>query len=138
MTDARSEIEAQMQLYFDGLYFSDIDRLARVFAADSRYVCATDGEIVNLGMEDYLPMVAGREAPAARNEQRHDKIVSIDVAGPETALVLARCAIGPRHFTDYLSFIKTTEGWRIIAKVFHYDIVPSAVEPLEEQSECRT
>ena len=39
--------------------------------------------------------------------------MSIQLAGPNTALVTARCAIGERHFTDFLSFIRTADGWRI-------------------------
>ena len=47
---------------------------------------------------------------------RHDTVTA--------ALVTAHCAIGERRFTDFLSFINTAQGWRIIAKVFHYDLVP--------------
>lgn len=126
MADSRTEIEARMRLYFDGLYHSDTERLAQVFHPSARYVCATATPVVNLGMDDYFPIVAAREAPAARREPRRDEIVSIQLAGPNTALVTARCAIAERHFTDFLSFIRTSEGWRIIAKVFHYDLVAPA------------
>lgn len=115
-------IEAQMALYFDGLYHSDVGRLRQVFHPEARYVCATGPELVNLDMERYFAIVSGREAPAARGEARRDEIVSITFAGPRTALVVAHCAIGPRYFTDFLNFIATPGGWRIIAKVFHYDL----------------
>ncbi|MEQ9200292.1 MAG: nuclear transport factor 2 family protein [Rhodospirillales bacterium] len=32
------------------------------------------------------------------------------------------CSIGDRYFTDFLSLIKTDGEWRIISKVFHYDL----------------
>lgn len=127
MTHSEQQIQAQMQCYFDGLYHSDVARLARVFAPEARYVCATGGEVINLGLEDYFPIVEAREPPAARAEPRRDKVLSITLAGDSAALVTARCAIGERHFTDFLSFIKTAEGWRIIAKVFHYDLQPAPV-----------
>ena len=125
MQDHRQQIAAQMALYFDGLHHSDTARLARVFAPDARYVCATGGKAVNLGLDDYFPIVERREPPAARGEPRRDEIVSITLAGDRTALVVARCAIGDRHFTDFLSFIRIADGWRIIAKVFHYDLIPT-------------
>lgn len=125
MQDQQSRIEAQMALYFDGLYHSDTGRLSRVFAPEARYVCATGDEVINLGMEDYFQIVSRREPPAARGEPRRDEIVSITMAGDRTALVVAHCAIGERYFTDFLSFIRIVEGWRIIAKVFHYDLLPS-------------
>lgn len=119
----RSGIEAQMALYFDGLYHGDVARLRQVFHPLARYVCATDPEgLVHLDMPGYFALVAAREAPATRAELRRDEIVSITFAGSRTALVQARCAIGPRYFTDFLSFIATADGWRIIAKVFHYDL----------------
>ncbi|MCW5731016.1 MAG: nuclear transport factor 2 family protein [Alphaproteobacteria bacterium] len=123
MKDALIALEEQMQLYFDGLYHSDTARLRKVFHPDARYVCATGEETVNLGMDEYLPVVEKREPPAARGEARRDAIVSITLAGPKTALVHAHCAIADRYFSDFLSFIKTPDGWRIIAKVFHYDLM---------------
>lgn len=130
MQDARSQIEARMTLYFDGLYHSDTERLANVFAPEARYVCATGGEVINLGLDEYFPIVDAREPPAARGEARQDEIVSITMAGDSAALVIARCAIGARHFTDILSFINTDAGWRIIAKVFDYNLIP-APQPKE-------
>jgi len=114
-----------MAIYFDGLYRSDVEQLSRVFAPEARYVCATGGEVVNLGLDEYFPIVARREPPAARGEVRRDEIASITLAGDSAALVVAHCAIGERFFTDFLSFIRTADGWRIVAKVFHYDIQPS-------------
>ncbi|RVU34957.1 nuclear transport factor 2 family protein [Hwanghaeella grinnelliae] len=109
--------------YFDGLYHSDTEILGRVFHPQARYVCATAPDLVNLGMDEYFPVVDKREPPAARGEKRQDAIQSIDFAGPNTAVARVNCAIGERYFTDFLSLIRTDDGWRIIAKVFHYDIV---------------
>lgn len=128
----KTRIEAQMTLYFDGLHHGDIERLRRVFAPEARYICATGGEAINLGLEDYFPIVARREPPVARGERRQDEIVSITMAGDRTALVVAHCAIGERYFTDFLSFIRTAEGWRIIAKVFHFDVVLAPAPQLQE------
>lgn len=121
MQDARAAIEDRMQLYFDGLYHSDTARLRQVFDPAARYICATGDEVVNLGMAEYFPVVDAREPPAARGEARRDEIASITMAGSKTAIVQAHCAIGDRYFTDFLNFILTPDGWRIVAKVFHYE-----------------
>jgi len=112
-----------MTEYFDGLYHSDAARLARVFHPQATYACASDGTLTHLSMDAYLPMVERRPSPASRNEPRADRILSIAFAGPVTALVQAQCAIGPRRFTDLLSFVQIDERWQIIAKVFHFDLV---------------
>ncbi len=123
MKDTRSAIEAQMQLYFDGLYHSDTERLGKVFHPDARYICATDDKLVNLGLPEYFPIVDVRPSPASRGEKREDRIISIILAGPKTALVHAHCAIGSKFFTDFLTFIEDQGRWRVIAKVFHYDVL---------------
>lgn len=117
-----AELVAAMRVYFDGLYHSDTERLRSVFHPDAIYACATSGDLIRLAMPDYLAMVAAREAPAARREARTDNIDSIAFAGPVNALVTATCSIGPKHFTDLLSFVKLDGRWQILAKVFHYDL----------------
>lgn len=115
-------VAALMADYFDGLHHSDAVRLGRVFHPQAVYACATEGRLTHLTMDAYLPIVAGRPSPASRGEARRDEIVGITFAGPVTALVQARCAIGPKYFTDFLSLVKLDGEWRIIAKTFHFDL----------------
>jgi Putative lumazine-binding len=121
--DARPEITALLTTYFDGLYFSDVARLKQVFHPKAIYACATEGTLTYLTMEEYFPIVAARVAPASRNETRRDEIISIECAGPVTASACVKCAIGPKHFTDLLSLVKLNGKWRIISKVFHFDLI---------------
>ena len=112
-----------LQTYFDGLYHSDTKRLGQVFHPKARYVCATEDRLVELGMDEYFPIVDKRPSPASRNEPRADRIVSIEFAGPNTALARVNCAIGPKRFTDLLSLIQQDGRWQIISKNFHFDLV---------------
>lgn len=125
MTDAApfAEVTAVMAEYFDGLYYSDTARLERVFHPHAQYICATEGSLTRLSMAEYFPVVAARPSPAGRFEPRADRIVSIELAGPVTAFVRAECAMGPKQFTDFLTFIRLDDEWRIIAKVFHFDLI---------------
>lgn len=109
--------------YFDGLHTSDTAILAEVFHPAARYVSAVDG-LVDLGMDEYFPVVDRRPSPASRGEPRRDHIDGIAFAGPVTAFAQVRCSIGPKDFTDFLSLVFVDGRWRIIAKVFHYDLRP--------------
>ena len=111
-----------LQTYFDGLYHSDTKRLGQVFHPKARYVCATEDKLVDLGMDEYFPIVDKRPSPASRNEPRADRIVSIEFAGPKTAFARVNCAIGPKRFTDLLSLIQQDGRWQIISKNFHFDL----------------
>jgi hypothetical protein len=108
--------------YFDGLYFSDTDRLRSVFHPRAQYVCATDGSLTYLTMDEYFPVVDARPSPASRAEARADHILSIEFAGPVTAFARVECAIGPKRFTDFLTLIQLGGRWQIISKVFHFDL----------------
>lgn len=116
-----SGVAAVLGLYFDGLYHSDTRRLAQVFHPQAQYVSVTDGTLLYRDMAAYFPVVDARPSPASRGEVRRDEIVSIDFAGPVTARAVVRCAIGPRHFTDFLTLIRLDGRWQVMSKVFHYE-----------------
>jgi NAD(P)H dehydrogenase (quinone) len=122
--EARRAVAATMALYFDGLYHGDVARLARAFHPTARYVNATDGGVPNIGLDEYLAIVAKREPPVARGERRTDRILAIEFAGERAAFVRAACSIGPKSFVDLLTLLRDDDGgWRIVAKLFHYDLV---------------
>ncbi|WP_395448611.1 nuclear transport factor 2 family protein [Aminobacter sp. UC22_36] len=119
---AYAEVAHALADYFDGLYFSDTKRLSRIFHPQAIYACATEGELMHLTMQEYFPIVDKRPSPASRSEPRVDSIVSIEFAGPVTAVAKLNCAIGPKHFTDFLTLVKLDGRWLIMAKVFHFDM----------------
>jgi len=127
MDDRYAAVAETLRTYFDGLYHSDSQRLAKVFHPHALYVTATegageDGGPLVLTMDAYFPMVDQRPSPASRGEMRQDRIVSIEFAGPVTAFARVECAIAPKAFTDLLSLIFVNGRWQIIAKVFYYEL----------------
>jgi hypothetical protein len=118
---AFAEIAEMLQVYFDGLYHSDTKRLGRVFHPQAVYATATEAAPLILRMEEYFRLVDARPAPASRGDERTDAILSIEFAGPTTALAKVRCSICPRHFLDLLTLIRVDGRWQIIAKAFHYE-----------------
>ena len=121
--DARfGEVTAVLRTYFDGLYESSTEKLGRALHPKAHYVCATEGKLLHLTMEEYFPIVDKRPSPASRGEARRDKVLSIEFAGPVTAFARAECAIGPKFFTDFLTLIQLDGEWRIVSKVFHFEI----------------
>jgi hypothetical protein len=119
---ALDDIASLLQDYLDGLHHSDTQRLRRIFHPQAIYACATEGQPLILRMDEYFPIVDARPAPASRGETRTDEILSIELAGPVTALAKLKCSIRPKHFIDLLTLIRLEGRWQIIAKVFHYDV----------------
>ncbi len=111
-----------LSTYLGGLYESDTAKLKEVLHPLAHYASATDGELPHLGMDAHFPIVERRPSPASRGEARNDRIESIEFAGPVTAFARVKCTIGPKRFTDFLILIFVEGRWRIISKVFHYDL----------------
>ena len=108
--------------YFDGLHHSDTDRLRRVFHPSARYVTATDGTLLSLSMDEYLPIVDARPSPAGKGEARRDRVIAVEFAGPVTAFARVECTIAPKSFVDLLTLVLVEGRWQIVSKVFHYDV----------------
>lgn len=115
-------VTALLSDYFDGIYFSDTSILRRVFHPDALYACPTGGALLQLGMNDYFAVVDQRPAPGKLGQQRQDRIVSIDFAGPGLAIARVECAILPKRFTDLLTLVHLDGRWQIMSKVFHFEI----------------
>jgi hypothetical protein len=115
---AVAAIEAVIQTYFDGLYEGDVEKLGAAFHPVSHLYCERDGEVVDVPRERWFEAVRNRASPAASGLARDDRILMLDVSGPETALAKVACQIPPRYFTDYLVLNRTGAGWRIVSKVY--------------------
>lgn len=121
MPHAFDAVNTVLQNYFDGLYGSDTRILRTVFHPAAIYACATGETLLRLNMEDYFALVDQRPSPASLGQARTERVISIEFAGPVTALARVECTIAPKRFTDLLSFVFVDGRWQIIAKVFHYD-----------------
>jgi hypothetical protein len=124
---AFNAVVAVLYDYFDGIYFGDTTILARVFHPNAMYACPTGGTLLQLGMDEYFPVVEKRPAPASVGQQRLDRIVSIEFAGPGLAIARVECAILPKRFVDLLTLILIEGRWQIISKVFHFEVDADAV-----------
>jgi len=119
------EIRIVLQDYFDGWHEADAGKLSRVFHPACHLFCVINGALDDDDMEKVYASVRGRQSPASRGEARVDKILAIDVAGPQTALAKVQLAIGPKLFTDNLSLLKLNGRWQIISKTFSFEPLPN-------------
>ena len=114
-----AKIETIIRIYLDLLYKGDVDLIKSVFHQEATVSSISEGKIISINMEGFRKRVATRESPESIGEKRHDKIILIDISSPTTAIAKVECMILKNHYTDYLSFIKVSEKWGIISKVFH-------------------
>ncbi len=113
------DLETALQTYFDGLYEGDTDKLGAVFHDVSHLFSVTDGKLADLSKEAWFDLVRSRGSAKAAGLERRDFIVHVDRSSPTTAFAKVECQIPPRFFTDYLTFVKLSGGWKIVSKTFH-------------------
>ena len=118
MDDDKQAIQATVQLYLDGLYEGDAEKLAASFHPTSALTYEADGKITILPRDEWLAAVRARPSPQSQGLLRHDEILTIDQSSPTAAFVKLKCAIPPRFFTDYLSLLKVEGRWQVAQKVF--------------------
>jgi len=119
---AIAEIAAVIQTYFDGLYEGNVEKLAAAFHPVSHLYCEKDGGVLDVPREQWFDLVRQRESAASKGLPRDDRILLLDISGPETALVKVAGQLPPSYFTDYLVLNRTSEGWKIVSKVYRADI----------------
>jgi Putative lumazine-binding len=115
-------IEKVVWTYLDGLYEGDAGKIAKAFHEGSHLYSMHEGGVSDLPREKWLDMLKGRPSAKSKGLKRTDRIVSIDLSGPETAFVKLECSIHPRYFTDYLTLLKLNDGWRVVSKTFRTDV----------------
>ena len=115
-------IEKVVWTYLDGLYEGDTGKLAEAFHEASHLYSMHEGGVSDLPREKWFEMVKGRPSAKSKDLKRTDRIVSIDLSGPETAFVKLECSIHPRYFTDYLTLLELADGWRVVSKTFRTDM----------------
>ncbi|MCU4377052.1 nuclear transport factor 2 family protein [Acinetobacter haemolyticus] len=117
------DIQQQIEKYFDALYFCDLALLKQVFHADAIYMNVTEQPILRLNMAEYFSIVESRTSPALKNQIRQDKVKSIDLIHDQLAIVHVECVIEPKYFYDALTFTLDHDQWKIISKVFSYQLL---------------
>lgn len=123
MSSERTDIEALIQTYLDGLYHCDVQALARVFHPQAIYATASGSEPLLLRLDEYLPIVAQRDPPSRTGAPRREALLSIDIAGPATAMVKLSCRFFGKDYIDFLTLIRVQGRWQIVAKVFHFELL---------------
>ncbi|MCF4099663.1 nuclear transport factor 2 family protein [Maritalea mediterranea] len=108
-----------LQDYFDGLYTCDLDIFKRIFHPRAVYATADETPLLYRDMPTYFEVLAQRQSPASRGEERHDVIDQIQFAGANTAFAQVRCRIGTKQFVDFLTLVREGGQWKIMAKIFH-------------------
>lgn len=118
MTSDIAEVESAVWLYLDALHGGDVEGLARVFAPTSALYASADGAPMALAIGPWLDRVRSRKSARDSGYEARNEIHSIEVVG-DMAMAKVSSVFPPKRFTDFLSLVRTGDGWRIVAKTYY-------------------
>ncbi|MCZ4353881.1 nuclear transport factor 2 family protein [Roseovarius aestuarii] len=111
-------VEKVLWDYLDGLYEGDVDRLAGIFLPEAHLYAASADGLSSLPRDVWLNKVRERTSAKDSGFPSTNRVHWIDVAGT-TATARVTCSHPPNGFTDTLSLLKLSDGWKVIAKTYH-------------------
>jgi len=100
-----------------------VDLLNKVFHKDSSLFDVDEGALLVDPIASFRNDVANRPSPASQNQAREEEIVLIDWLSKNCATVKVRLRAHNNVFVDHLSFVKDSDGWCIVSKVWHLERV---------------
>ena len=118
------DIATLAEKYCETLYFVNADVVTEIFHPDAKLFCNTNDECGTMGLSEYLDIIKNRTSPSERGDRREEEIVSINVPSPTTAHLRVKEVFLPKLFTDELTLIKQDSKWLIVAKIWHFEIIP--------------
>ena len=101
------EIEKVIRTYFDLLYKGDKDLIETVFLPEANVSSLSNGKIVQIDMDGFRKRIAERQSPESVGEMRDDKIISIDISSPTTAMAKVKCNI---LHNNYICLLYTSDA----------------------------
>jgi len=118
-----TDLFAAINTYFDAIYHCDVDLLDKVFHKGSSLFDVDEGSLLIDPIASFRNDVANRPSPASKNQQREDELISVDWLSKDCATVKLRLRAHNKVFTDHLCFVKDSDGWCIVSKVWHLEKV---------------
>lgn len=116
-------VSAVVNLYFEGIHWSDPKRIEEAFHPDARLVGHIGSTPYAKGRGEYMEILRSRPAPAASGAEFTMTIQGIDIYR-NAAVVRTRTPIGGVVYVDYLSLRKSDGVWKIVHKVFSHEPGP--------------
>lgn len=119
MRDA--DLFVAIKTYFDAIYYCDVTLLDKVFHRTSSLFDVDEGSLLVDPIASFRQDVDDRPSPASKNQQREEEIIMIDWLSKDCAVVKLRLRAHNNIFVDHLSFVKDSNGWCIVSKVWHLE-----------------
>ena len=121
MRNDKEAIEQIVQIYFDSMFESDLEKVNTAFHPNAMISGNFGGSFLEMNKEDFGKFVVSQQpSPKEKRDIPRLEILSIDIAG-ETAVARVRDDYLGQTFLDTLSMVKLEGSWSIYNKLYHIE-----------------
>ena len=114
-------VRAALDHYIAGHVTGSGDEFRQAFQDDAKLFWMRDGKLMQRSDDDFIAGAPGK--PADDEAQRKRSVQILDITG-DVAVAKVVLDYPTVTFTDYMSLVKTENGWKIVNKTFN--AVPKA------------
>ena len=108
-----TDVLVVIQMYFDGLYFADVEKLESIFHPDAFLKAPNHRRSLTTWLKD----VATRETPSEVGGANNFKVLSVEVI-QDQAMVKVDCPLFEHKYVDFLGLLKEQGQWKIVNKMY--------------------
>ena len=121
MRNDKEAIEQIVQVYFDSMYESDLEKVKIAFHPNAMISGNFGGSFLEMDREDFGKFVISQQpTQKEKGDTPRLEILSIEIAG-ETAVARVRDDYLGQTFLDTLSMVKLGGIWSIYNKLYHIE-----------------
>ena len=122
------QFESVVDNYYNGMYRGDPELIRKAFHPEARLQGVIAGKsFYGLTRDNFCKFVTLMPTPADKDDPHDVKFEVLDLTGAQAALKITDYVFGV-WFVDYLSLLKTEDGWKVVNKTYYADEMPEAPE----------
>jgi hypothetical protein len=115
--NSRTEIDALLNDYMQGLFTGDVERLRSVFHPQANLFGDVRGAPYQNSLDGWLEAIGGRTSPADLGEEFRMEALDIEIINDIAFAKLNSPMLGFNYY-DYLALVRHGERWLITNKLF--------------------
>jgi hypothetical protein len=124
----REQFESVVENYYNAMYRGEPELIRKAFHPEARLQGIMEGQSFHgLTRENFCKFVTLMPTPADKGDPHDVKFEVLDITGAQAVLKITDYVFGV-WFVDYLSLLKTEDGWKIVNKTYYADKLPDAPE----------
>ena len=122
----KEQFESVVDNYYNGMYRGDPDLIRKAFHPEARLQGVMAGQsFYGLTRENFCKFVTLMPTPADTDDPHDCKFEVLDLTGDQAVLKITDYVFDV-WFVDYLSMLKTDDGWKVVNKTYYGDELPEA------------